>query len=474
MSIPLPPDIVAQYNLTPEDLANIPPPGASLQTLQNWNLGVGNPTFVPPLPGPTPVTYSNQPQQNPSVSAGTLPFTNSALPLPAQSPLVTGGNPLVAQHEAKQNLLGAQQEAAFRDRAVVQAFPAVKEAKTAEFAAREADVAANRKYLDIQTQANAERQAEFEKIKAARENTPNLIAAARGQRERDAYAYHYQLAGLPTPVEVKLPPGFKGPLPPGLVEKIQTFAEQFEDAAANAEQMRKFEIEAARIHSANTGLDVSVAAIRSGKVALTLDELEMAARAAGIDVNLANVALGAASLPPEAGMVWDEITNQWTTPLQAQLNQSEALQEAQREQLRQKYGDYADVPNESLISSAYLFDTPIMSDDELQQVLLRRGMSQTTVNFWMSYINAQRAKKDKDSSSSLIVSAMSRQINAYRQQGVNDAEIRRRLQLAGATEEEINAAFAKAAAAPSGTTTATPQPPVPFGAGPGLPSNPFG
>ena len=82
--------------------------------------------------------------------------------------------------------------------------------------------------------------------------------------------------------------------------------------------MRRFNIEAARIHAETTGLAVTAAEIASGRVRLSIDEVELAMRQAGLDVNQATLNLNRAQQAPP-GMVLDEESNQYVSYAEQRL-----------------------------------------------------------------------------------------------------------------------------------------------------------
>lgn len=331
-----------------------------------------------------------------STSAGNLPLTPSqgGPPLPAQSPSITGGDPRQAEWEAQQNLLNAQQQnLGLQQTANGFMRDEVQAAKTGVLNAQETDVKANRGYLDEQIRFNDLQMANQRKILDAKNDTTDIKNTARAQRERDTSKYRYELAGLPTPLEIVLPEGYEGSLPLGIVEKIRSLAEIVADKAQDQEALAKFAVEAARIHAANTGLAVTEAQIRSGRVALSLDEVEQALRASGFQVDQAQLALTASRLPPSPYLVFDEISGQWVEPSIARMNQaleSRRISEAVNEQ----YGDpkatgLGAAPIDTLMTWASS-NPPTITEAELRQGLREREVPEMLIEKYV--IDAARRR----------------------------------------------------------------------------------
>ena len=276
--------------------------------------------------GSVPAGQSQAPASTPYTPPVVPPAPAGAAP-PAPAPYTPGApmsitysapGPVGAQHAAQTDLMNAQQTDINATRGYYNAQGTLIPYSQAELDARANANNARGAYLAEQTRALAAEQGETAAIVAAKKNVGNLQNVAMGQRERDQYAYRYQLAGLPTPVEITLPEGHTGPLPAGVQARLRTLAEILEDKAKDASAMRKFNIEAARIHAETTGLAVTAAEIASGRVRLSIDEVELAMRQAGLDVNQATLNLNRAQQAPP-GFVLDEESNRYVSYAEQRL-----------------------------------------------------------------------------------------------------------------------------------------------------------
>lgn len=320
-----------------------------------------------------------------STSQGTIPLTQNNLPYPAANSL-QGGNPLQAQWEAEQNVINAKTREIGLERAAIPYRLQASQAEAGVETARAKDVEASRALLAEQNRANEAKFNEDKAIAAAANDEEDIIAVARGLRQRQAYTYRARIAGLDNPIEVDLPEGFTGQLPPGIVRKIETVEAQLKEQQTDAEFKRRYNIEAARIHAANTGLAVNEAQIASGKVKLKLDEVEAAIRAASLDTQQADLALRASDLPPQPGLVFDATSGTWTSPSQKSLNESLQRETLQREHL----GELGQIPVDTLMSMATQ-KNPVLTDEQLKAGLIAHGMSPTTADYYVKLAAERRA-----------------------------------------------------------------------------------
>mgnify|MGYP001558103123 CR=1 FL=1 len=354
------------------------------------------PPPVPAPPMPAPPTFAPPPVPQPQLTAPGVPF-------PAIPPAVGGMNinPQIAEWEALQNSIAAAQQVVAAKEKTLGLIPEARAASAALDAARLQDVAANRAYLTEQERANTQRKQEEQGIQAAKQNVGDIASVAYAQRQRQNYAYRYALAGLAVPIEIDVPQGWEGPLPKGVAARLRTLADILQENSNNAEAMRRFNIEAARIKSANTGLDVTVADIARGKVALKLEEAEHAVELAQLKSRAADIAVQAAKQPPREaiGMVWDEITNTWQSPLQAGFNETQAMKQLQLQ--LQGIGAY---PIGTLRGFATQ-ETPdggwVLSINDFRNALLAQGLPPSIVDIEVANVEAVRAKA-KEASDPLI------------------------------------------------------------------------
>lgn len=330
-----------QYQPAP---APAPAPTSGNNIWNTLTLGTNNPAnnpwgYAPTLPqAPQYMTYAPPPlptpgSWNPSMSSMTgAPLTpnSTGLPYPAVPPSTNWGNPDTAQWEAGMNSINAGQNALNAKTAYTNMQPLKWTADGRVLDARTGQLQATSAQIAEQTRNNQARMAEDQAITAAQHDPNNIIAVARAQRERDNSDYTYRIAGLSTPVDVKMPPGFNGTMPPGVRKRLQTIAEQLTDVQADNEKMRKYHEEAARLITAERGTEVTAAEIASGRVSLTLDQAEHAMRVAELGVSQAQLSAAAVKQPPAPGLAWDEKGQAWVnaSDLQTIQQQREATASA--------------------------------------------------------------------------------------------------------------------------------------------------
>lgn len=363
------------------------------QTSVPWN---GNQITPPSFTGGAGLADPNYagPPANTGANPNQTPYSGPmAMPGPASGVM---GN-------TADDVLNAQREVIMRQRAQFQAQMGLTGPRGALTAAdrhlldaRENNLVASQSYLNEQQRANEQRLQEEGNIQGAKNNVGDILSVSRAQRTRDSLNYRYNIAGLPTPIEVKLPPDYKGRMPPGIVARLQTLAEILTDQSADNEKMRQFRLEAARIHTANTGQAVEAAQIARGHVALTLDEAEEAARIAGLLVDEAQLNLASAQLPPQGGLIYDEVTGSWVSPTQASINQSLHRQQLMNQQL----GPLGSVPADTLMSMATQ-NPPVISDAELRQALIVQGMAPEAADRYVALAAARRATGNGSDDASL-------------------------------------------------------------------------
>ena len=247
--------------------------------------------------------------------------------------------------QAQQNLLGGKE-------ALLGLQPMLQQSKQRELAAREAQSASQGAYLAEQTRANAERLAEQQAIQAAGGNVQDIMSVARAQSHRNSQAYIYRLGGMAAPVEVALPPGFKGPMPPGVVARLQTLAEILTDASKDKEVMRKFNEDAARIATARLGIEVDAAQIASGKTNLLLDEAEAVVQRLGLYADRAQLAQRQSRLPPAPGMEFDDESQQWVaaSELRALRRERSRVEREAEANEKPRYGGLSGLSQDTLMS----------------------------------------------------------------------------------------------------------------------------
>lgn len=291
--------------------------------------------------------------------------------------------PIAGQYGAQQGLINASRDRLGAENAVLNATPEYIASQRNVQSAKYADAQANREYIAEQIRANEARLAEEAGIQAAKGNVQDITNVNRAQRERDNYAYRFELAGLKTPIEVKLPPGYKGKLPPGMVAKLESLADIMTEKAGDAEAMRRLTLEAARIKTATTGIAVTEAQLRSGDVALDIDELELAVKRAGLNQDAARLANDIAKMPPAPGMVFDEEANEWVQP-------GELASRQERRKIEEQ-GDYG------LWSVAGLQDMLVRDasfEAEFRSIMQGRGYSPTTIERAIKDVNLRRKAAD--------------------------------------------------------------------------------
>ena len=310
--------------------------------------------------------------------------------------MTPGPNPMSAAWAADQEYLNAKQAEIEANKALLQKKTSLEgPAKENVYQKTEADIAANRSYLNEQLRASQAKQAELMAINAAKNDVGNILSVGKAQRQRDTMAYRYNLAGLPTPLEIKLPPDYTGPMPAGTVARLMTLQDILTEQHTDNEKMRQFAVEAARIHAANTGLDVSVAQIQSGRVALTLDEAEAAATLAGLNVAQSQLNKQKAGQPPSPGLEWDETTNMWTDKNTAAVHNAQLKQQTQN-QLLGVWGSM----DLSTATSLYSQQPPKITEAEYRQVLSLKGFTDPNVQeVYIRIADATRATRSTSSSS---------------------------------------------------------------------------
>ena len=317
-----------------------------------------------------------------STSTGTLPVSTANQPYAAATPAVTGGSPSVANWEAQQNLLQARQQLIGTQQANAALQPSAAAAQSNVLSAQNKQVDAQRAYLAEQQRFNEQKRADELAVQAAAQNPTDILTVARAQYERNQYGYRYNIAGLPAPIEVKLPPGYTGPIPVGVMQRLQTMAEVMADKFKDRETLDAFNIEAARIKSANTGLEVSAAQIASGKVQLSLDEAEAAMQRAQMLVSQSELAVQASTQPPAPGLVWDDIAQEWVNP--AVLDQRKAQYSQAQENLGGQYASFSQSELMEMYSRGLLDDTAFTAE------FRRRGFREDTITSMMLLAQARR------------------------------------------------------------------------------------
>lgn len=284
------------------------------------------------------------------------PTTQSWAFTPGTAGGTVAGGPVGAIHSAQSSVYDARQSEINASNQYYDALRGLIPYSQAELDAREQANIKQQAYIAEQLRALEAERAETQAIINAKSNVANIQAAARGQRERDNMAYRFQLAGLPAPVEVKLPPDHQGPLPPGVVARIQTLAEILEDKAKDAQAMRKFNVEAAKLQSEVAQTKVTAAQIASGRVRLDIDIVELAMRQAGLLTDQAELNLLRTKQGPP-GMVLDEEANEWVSPSEYRMRQAQR-ERAVNAALRQQQGgvvtDLSPLSLEGIVSYAAL------------------------------------------------------------------------------------------------------------------------
>ena len=270
------------------------------------------------------------PGATPSPTGGSIstPYAGQGV-VPVPSGVVAPTNPIGTQYAAQQ----AEYDAKQREMQMTSQYYGAQEGlipySKAELDAKSEYNNARSAYLDEQLRASQAEKSELQGIQAAKKDTGDILATSMAQRERDVVSYRYNLAGLPTPIEIDLPPGHTGPLPAGTVARLKTIAQILEEASKDNAAMRKYNVEAARIASEIKGVAVSAAEIASGRVRLGIDEVELAMRRAGLDVEQATLNRQRTEEGPP-GTVLDAEANEWVSPAvlrERQAQRSRALQD---------------------------------------------------------------------------------------------------------------------------------------------------
>lgn len=417
MAITLPPDTLAahpewdhilngsqgQSYATPPANAGDWLPGAPMPSMGGWmgnasqqssgglggmagqtasSLGTAAGSSAPPGLG----TWAGQ-----GASIGGNPWDDMRLPTVPPFDQFGNPNPAYTEWNARNALRGAQgarnaAEQAYLNMRLQREGPA----EQALLAARSRHLAAQSSYLEEQGRFLSQQQAEQASLYAARNNVQDLQNVAAGERLRESQTYRYRLAGLNAPIEVTMPPGYSGPMPLGTVAKIQTLAQQLETIYKNADDLEKFRVEAARIHSEQIGQEVTAADIARGSVALSLQEAELAVRQAGLQETQAQQNLQFANQPPAPGLVPytspDDGTFQWVTESQ--------LRELQRIDTRNRNLQTAGELGIQGLSISQLLSyasevnadgTPVLSEQQLLDILNQRGTPPADVQIFVNH-----------------------------------------------------------------------------------------
>lgn len=334
--------------------------------------------------------------------SGGLQDPNYLPPAPQPSATLPGMDPNAAQWNAQNQYINAQQQylnakqgTLGPQQAVIGAKGSVYDAQAAALPAKQAQIGANSAYLAEQTRANEASRSEYEAIKAAKQNTGDIIGVTRAQRDRNNQAYRYQLAGIDVPIEIDLPEGYTGPVPAGMIGRLQTLSEKLTNVAKDNEKMRSFSLEAARIRYNEAGievdkkqLDVEAAQIQAGRVGLTLDQAELAAQRAGLDVDQAGIRKALAAQPPAPGYEFDEETQQWMPK-----SDLESLQAYRKTQAGGKYGYFS---VDALASEAV---RGTLTETELRNVLTSpppegKGLLPSTADVILESVRLRKLEKE--------------------------------------------------------------------------------
>ena len=345
-----------------------------------------------PAPGGVSGGVSGGAPPMPAMPGGGMPAPGGAQPMPP------GGSPIVADWNATQALIGANtnlqnQQGALATLKETQQIPAAANLLDA----RATQNTAGSAFLQEQQRANEALRANQLLLKDASQNTGNILTVARAQAERNAAnKYTYQLAGLTAPIEVELPENYAGPIPPGVVARLQTLAERIQDKNADEEAMWRFRTEAARIKYAETGIKVTEADIAAGRVGLTLDQAELAVERARIGVAAAQNALTASHEPPAPGLEWDDVTSEWVpsvTLKQRQATRAEQEKDAKAREALTKDGIYGTFSEAELVdfASKGVIATSTFSDE-----LTRRGYLPGTIDALLRLIAIRQQTGDGD------------------------------------------------------------------------------
>jgi hypothetical protein len=334
-----------------------------------------------PPPLPTPGSWNSSMS---SMTGAPLTPNNTGLPYPAIPPSTNGGDPNVAQWEAGNNLINSQSGLIGAKRTLEGMQPMKWNAAGQVLDARQHALGAQSSYLDEQARNNAASQSEQMAIMAAKNDTRNVVAVARAQRDQQNTDYRYKIAGLSAPIDVDMPDGFSGPLPPGVRARLETIADKLTRQSTNNEKIRKFHEEAARIATAKAGLEVTAADIASGRVSLSLEQAEQAVRLAGLDVDQAQLAAAATKVPPAPGLVWDDKGHQWVNA--TDLKDIQRLRENQS-------NEYAGFSISELIS---LLNGGKLDEGTFRSVLANPngnyGYTDATVQHLLDLAEVQKAK----------------------------------------------------------------------------------
>lgn len=336
----------------------------------------------------------------PQTSTGSIAPVNQFNPPPPTAPYALPGSqsgPIAAQWNAENTSTMASAASLDAQRNSLAFQPQVRAADSAVLDAQTADLAANRAYLNEQLRASQMSQQAQQKIQAAKANTADITAVGQEQNLRNNSDYLYQLAGLKAPVDLQLPADFKGDLPPGTRAKLETLADWLTEKASDADTMEKFNVEAARIHAANTGTDVTAAQIAAGRVHLTLDELDTAAKSAGLNAQSAALQVNASKQSPAPGLVWNVVKNKWTSPEEEAYDSKQYGSDFNSAQNTPLGG----IPSGTLMS---MFASGVIATPEqLRQGLIDGGMDPATAGY---YVNQAQYEKDNAAKGSLSLAAL--------------------------------------------------------------------
>lgn len=332
------------------------------------------------------------------------PTPPAPVPLPATAR--PGPDPNAAAFAAQNNVLDQKQRYLNASSVVNDAqghylagTAGVLQAQQAALPAKQAQLQAKGAYLAEQTRANAARQAESVSMEAAKNNAGDIIGVARAQRDRNAVAYRYALAGVDTPIEIELPEGYNGPIPAGMVAKLQTLAERLAKVYQSNEEKRKFTLEAARLLHEEAGMDVDekqlaidAANIARGQAGLTLDQAQLALSRAGLDVDQAGLDLDRAKMPPAPGYVYDDQSQTWMPKSDFDtLDQTRKVQEG---------GPYGYFSVDALVAEAV---RGTIDETTLRKVLTDpmpqgKGLLPGTADLIIQSVQLRKAEKEKSES----------------------------------------------------------------------------
>lgn len=288
----LPPEVEAFFNQFANTPGGIPPEVAASFAPQVMS---GQPITLAPVPTPPAASTTLSPTQIEHAAARDL----AAL---QQQQLTAQMQGTVARSQGldleRQRLGMREQELAARQ-ALTERQAELIAAERDVSAATRAKLQAERELLALQEKHLNQRRAEEHAIQAAKGNVDDVIQLGRALAERGVLVQRAAVAGIAAPIEVKFPPGYTGPIPPGVVMRLQTLAEILSEVAEDKERLRKFEEEAAAIKSAHLGQEVDAARIRRGDIALDLQEAELAVSRLGYDIDRLGLRIAGVGLEAE-------------------------------------------------------------------------------------------------------------------------------------------------------------------------------